>query len=154
MVRDDVCPDPLNTGDTWAFSIDIRADIAGAPGAVSVSRAVTADVTETLFYMEGAERVYRFDASFADAALAGSTSYFLSVINSGTADTFRWIPGSNTAYSSYVTRDGGASWHDPGLPYHGPLNFELTAAVPEPETYALMLAGLASLVFAARRRQS
>ena len=35
----------------------------------------------------------------------------------------------------------------------GTLNIGVPAAVPEPETYALMLAGLASVVFVSRRRQ-
>ena len=34
------------------------------------------------------------------------------------------------------------------------LQYKLTAAVPEPETYALMLAGLGGLLMMARRRHS
>ena len=39
-----------------------------------------------------------------------------------------------------------------GLAIRGP--GEITAPVPEPETYAMMLAGLAAIGFLARRRQS
>lgn len=48
----------------------------------------------------------------------------------------------------------GFTGEGPGAPsYAGRLTFNAVAAIPEPETYALMLAGLAGVGYAARRRK-
>jgi PEP-CTERM motif len=62
---------------------------------------------------------------------------------SGGSYTATLVPGP---YFFYISGTGFAYNTQPG--YH----VELTAAVPEPETYALMLAGLGVVGFLASRR--
>ena len=147
--------DPLNTGDTWSFTTTFFSSSGGLPGGVLGSAAVTASVTETGTFM-GGERAYLFDASFAGVALAAGTSYWFSAENTGTQSTFRWTEstsGMGSALSSY-----GNPWFSWAEEPRTPLNFALyadagVAPVPEPETYAMMLAGLGLLAVAARRRK-
>jgi len=49
-----------------------------------------------------------------------------------------------------VAFDGGFRVEQGG----GPLNFNFAPAIPEPETYMLMLAGLAAVGFIGRRRRA
>ena len=146
--------DPLDTGDTWLFDIVFRTDAAGLPGAVLSTSAVVASVTDTEFDVAG-ERAYLFDASFADVALAGGTSYFMSAINTGAQSTFRWNLGLDAAYLSYYSTNGGASWSQDGS--RPTVNFALYdesvgPVVPAPG--ALLLAGLGVSTATWLRRRS
>lgn len=135
--------DPLDTGDTWNFDVVFWTESGGLPGTAFATSSVVASVTDTGLNIDG-ERAYLFDASFADVALAGGTPYFMSVINAGTTETFRWNLGLDAAYPSYCTYDGGVSWaHDSQL--RPTVNFTLYGeaggpTVPVPG--ALLLAGL------------
>lgn len=139
--------DPLNTGDTWNFNVVFRNNNAGTPGSVMSSRSVVASVIDTGLNISG-ERAYLFDASFADTFLAGSTSYFLDIINTGTQNTFRWNVGLDSAYTGFFSGNGGASWNNLGS--RAPLSFSLysgAAQVPEPATLGLLGLGLLGLGF-------
>jgi hypothetical protein len=147
--------DPLNTGDTWFFTTRFYNSTGGLPGGVLGSAAVTASVTETGTFI-GGERAYLFDASFAGVALAAGTSYWFSIENTGTQNTFRWTEATSGMGSAYSIN--GSSWASWTEELRTPLNFTLygdagVAPVPEPETYAMMLAGLGLLGFMARRRK-
>lgn len=146
--------DPLNTGDTWNFDIVFRANSGGLPGGSISTSSVAASVIDTGLNI-GGERVYIFDAVFTDIALAESTSYFLSVINTGTQDTFRWNVGLDNSFAGYFSQDGGASWRD-GLGSRAPLNFALydgRVSVPEPTSMVLLVIGLAGIGFARKKKK-
>lgn len=78
-----------------------------------------------------------------------------------------WAGGSltQTSPSSFVGREGNGllqfngtftdiSFTTPNSEYYYGATIGIAAAVPEPETYAMMLAGLGALAFAARRRKT
>ena len=80
-----------------------------------------------------------------DVVLGGLAQTFAApaVITSG---LMTWTPTTDTPFS--VSFAGGAGVQGPTLD-----NVTLTAAIPEPETYALMLAGLGVIGYVARRRR-
>lgn len=139
--------DPLDTGDTWNFDVVFWSNSGGQPGAEISRQSVVADVTDTGLNIAG-ERVYEFEASFTGVTLSGSTTYFFSVENTGTQNTFRWNIGTDAAYSGWFTNDSGGSWNDLGPDNREPLNFRLS--VPAPASMALL--GLGGLAAFRRRR--
>lgn len=148
-------PDPLNTGDRWTFDIVFRdLDLPSwmpIPGVIIAKSSVVASVIDTGLDLNG-ERVYLFDTVFSDTALAGNTSYFLSIINTGTQNTFRWNYGLDNPFQSYGSHNEGSSW-DTRL--GRPLNFSLyneTVTVPEPGTVFLFGISLAAMGFARKQK--
>jgi hypothetical protein len=155
-------PDPLNTGDTWSFDVVFWTENNGLPDGILSRASVVASVTDTGLDIAdlswGRERAYVFDASFGGVALSGNTPYFMSVINTGTPDTFRWNLGLDAAHPAYVgiysSWNGTTMWvQEPLRPI---LNFALydegsTPAVPAPG--ALLLTGLGASMAAWLRRR-
>jgi len=72
-------------------------------------------------------------------------------------DGLEMFPGSlafTNAMAPITLTVLGFTGEGPGTPsYAGRLTFNTVAAIPEPETYALMLAGLAGVGYVARRRK-
>jgi len=135
-------PDPLDTGDTWAFDIVFRTETGSLPGTAFSTSSVVASVTDTGANISG-ERVYLFDASFPDVALAGFTPYFMSVINTGTQNTFRWNLGLDATYPAYYSDNGGATWQlDQSRPIVNFALYDDGAAPTVPAPAALLLAGI------------
>ena len=116
--------------------------------------------------------------SFASGSVAGGQLAWLGGSDVQTEGLFRWVNGPENGQAftytnwsggepnnffigeSYVqTNWSGGRWNDHGAPTfpnqaNGYLvEYSAVGAVPEPETYAMMLAGLGLLGFAARRRK-
>ena len=96
------------------------------------------------------------------SSLSGPVSFFTASLN---GQDFSFFPGPSPidfAFQAYVTADMpltltvfGAVLDADGNPggmgsYHG----AVTAAVPEPQTWVLLMAGLAGVAFTARRRRA
>lgn len=145
-------PDPLNTGDTWNFDLVFRTASGGLPSAIISTLPVVASVTDTGINIHG-ERAYLFDASFSGVSLAGGTSYFMTPLNTGTVNTFRWNVGTDGAYSAYYSINGGATWDHLG--YRSPVSFSLFSndapVVPAPG--AILLGGIGTGLAAWLRRR-
>ena len=73
----------------------------------------------------------------------------------GTASAFYKVSGSSGSAGGFVALDKFDNSQNPGSwTFDGSsLNYSLAAAVPEPETYALMLAGIAALGLMIQRRR-
>jgi hypothetical protein len=98
-------------------------------------------------------------SSYAYQVLLNDVSIFSGSASSVTSSTSRWsqnllsgltlLEGTNTlTFNSLVSGDIGAHIDNVSVMQTS------IAAIPEPETYAMFLAGLGLLGFAARRRQS
>ena len=81
---------------------------------------------------------------------------FVATAVAGTAQSFYYLDTNNgtSASTALVTQFGNAAGN---ATFHyndaaGTLTFNQVAAIPEPETYALLLAGLGMLGFMGRRR--
>lgn len=92
-------------------------------------------------------------ALFSDAdatAWNGNETLLSSAVASGAGASLTWgaAPAGN-----YILAVGGAGVGSQGGIYTGAISVSaVTAPVPEPETYAMMLAGLIAVGFLARRR--
>lgn len=73
----------------------------------------------------------------------------------GTASAFYRVSGSSASAGGFVALDKFDNSQNPGSwAFDGSsLNYSLAAAVPEPESYALMLAGIAALGLMIQRRR-
>jgi len=99
-------------------------------------------------------------ASFAAPAGTVSTDGFQPVLSSGSNSQALWAqfgqPGVTTEFylGNPLSQNGASDWT---LDLSGAQvgdSFSISVAVPEPETYALMLSGLALVGWLARRRQT
>jgi hypothetical protein len=119
----------------------------GQAGTFSNSVTLAANTTYVMtFSLAGNHRGYDADTVDVSFGTSGNTYVLAS-------------PDPLTQYSlSFTTAAGGAtsfSFHNHGGDNVGALLDNVSiAAVPEPETYAMLLAGLGALGFAARRRRN
>jgi len=122
---------------------NVSIDLSGSPGPGSLSQAfdAIAGYTYTLtwdYFRNGAGT----DLGVTLGAL--STSFAAPTVI--TAGSLVWTAASTG--QQFVSFAGGSGNQGPTLD-----NVVLTAAIPEPETYALILAGLGLVGFIARRRR-
>jgi hypothetical protein len=100
------------------------------------------------------------------SSLSGPVSFFTASLNDQNFSFFPEIDGPDFSFSASVTDDVplmltvfGAVLDSDGNPngtgsYQGVINAASVVAVPEPETYALMLAGIAAVGWGARRKRA
>ena len=148
------------TANDGSFFLDLTNYQAGAPFAgVSQTVATTPGATYTLSFDLGSSTFWgRPDALVVSAA--GTSATFASGVASATTPNNDWtrefFQFVATSASTTVTLQGSAGFNYIGLDN---VSLDLSAdapppvtAVPEPHTWALMLAGLATLGFMRRRR--
>lgn len=144
--------DPLDTGDEWTFDLVFRNAINGMPGDIISSSSVVATVTDTGEDIQF-ERSYLFDASFSEIFFDMGSSYFISVINTGDQNTFRWNLAQDDLYAGYKLNNASSEWSD--LASRSPLNFSLyntRIGVPEPTSGVLFGLGLLAMYLSRKNR--
>ncbi|MEO7851879.1 MAG: PEP-CTERM sorting domain-containing protein [Rubrivivax sp.] len=140
-------------------SVDVVHNFGGIPGNTVDLDGSTSDAglfTKSLSLMAGAEYTVSFlihgsrrGGSDNVTVSLGSASSVLSLASGDTVNgSFTFTPGASQSYDLSFDNAGGDNV--------GALlkNVAVTTAIPEPQTYALMLAGLTAVGVAARRRAS
>jgi PEP-CTERM motif len=96
---------------------------------------------------DGASGTLRFDSAIDGA--------FVLSLKAGNAFSLYFFDGEGDAISSidYTTLGVATNWRGDGLGLSHASLYAAVPAIPEPETYALMLAGLAAVGFMSRRRK-
>lgn len=128
------------------FHIKFLADDGGAPGAVLM--ATDAGFVSSSFGVATDLNAYHFD--FAPIALRAGTTYWVGVSGNGfdAGQAALMAP-----QDGQMAQFAGGSLQYQSVPV-GDQMFQLTSAVPEPQTYALLLAGLALIVSVTRKQNA
>ncbi|MYN17766.1 PEP-CTERM sorting domain-containing protein [Rugamonas sp. FT107W] len=148
------------TSATWSIvsGDDVNTGKVVASGTSAVTNGGLAGYRVTDTTLNNKQRgIYQINADIADVTL-GSGHYWLTWGVTGTAASGPWQPPTSDA------REGNAAQTGAGLPFttlfddNNGLTSELpftvngtVVAVPEPETYAMMLGGLGLIALARRR---
>lgn len=122
---------------------NVSVDLSGSPGPGSLSQNFTAQqgTTYTLTWD------YFKNGSGTDLSVSfGGQTYVYAPVAAPTSASLLWTALSSGTQT--VSFGGGAGTAGPTLD-----NVTLTAAVPEPQTYALLIAGLGVVGFVAKRRK-
>jgi hypothetical protein len=119
----------------------------GNAGVFSKALDLTAGVTYTASFFLGGSR--RGDSNLVDVDFGSSLASFTLASSDPLAErSIAFTPGSSGSYSLSFANAGGDNL--------GAILDNVvvsTAVIPEPETYALMLAGLGAVAFVSRRRR-
>lgn len=125
--------------DTLSFTIDAPSNLGSVASPTNFSFALPLGGTINVFEILDLSYTITGPLGFVTAPIAG---------NNTSVATFLSAAGTYT-----LNLTGNATGTNGGL-YTVALNVTNAAAVPEPETYALMLAGLSLVGFAARRNKN
>ena len=140
------------------FQLSILNDSSGTPGSVLWTGTVTATQTATGNVIGPPTNPqwdeYAYEATFAPLTLTPGTQYWLALSELSTEASGTWgIETSSTAPAgSLLYTMGIVAPTDQWVAAVENGAFELTAGVPEPSTWALMVLGFAGLGFAGYRR--
>jgi len=152
-------PAAEGSGADDSFTLNFYAGAASTPGALvgsfalgTGSRVATGNMPFNYYHQ------YYYSASFADFALSGGP-YFVSVVDSNpSASEWAWQQTGSLGGLGVASRNISGAWIvSTGtntafrLTYTAPT--VVTSPVPEPQTYAMLLVGLAMLA-AVRRRST
>jgi hypothetical protein len=129
-------------------------DLDGSTGNAGVlSRSFSALAGNTYvatFVLAGSRRG---DTNNVDVSFGSATDLFALASSAGpTTYTLSFTPGSDGTFSLSFGNQGGDNLG--ALLLNVSVNADVVGAIPEPQTYALMLAGLAALGVVARRRRA
>lgn len=151
---------------TDSFLINLYADDGGKPGSLlqainvgnAASRTSTGSFVNPPDYSDPfspfpgrVEFQYSFNLSAA-FPLHADTHYWLSIINSPSTDSWLWENSINSPNPDAQRSLMGGAWGAYGG-YNTAFSLGLVSAVPEPETYAMLLAGLGLLGFMMHRKK-
>lgn len=146
---------------TWAIrSGDANTGTIMASGVTNLTNGGLQGYRVTSTTLTNTQRgIYKAQADVADFSL-GAGHYWLSWSLTGTAASGPWQPpvsdGRTGNAMQAATNGSFATWHDAGSTLTGEVPFVINgvaAAVPEPSSYALMLAGAAVMLGVVRRRR-
>lgn len=151
----------LNGGGTYVFNGGYAP--GNSPGAVSVTgNVVFGSLNEALFELAGLIKGEEYDHLTVDGSLTFGGVLKLSFINGfkakagDTFDLFDWTSATGT-FSSISTQNAllgtGLAWNFDNLYTNGSISVIATTPVPEPESYALLIAGLGVVLSIARRKK-
>lgn len=147
---------------TWAIrSGDANTGTIMASGVTNLTNGGLQGYRVTPTTLTNTQRgIYKAQADVADFSL-GAGHYWLSWSLTGTAASGPWQPpvsdGRTGNAMQAVTNGSFANWTDAGSGLTAELPFVINgvaAAVPEPSSYALMLAGAAVMLTVVRRRRA
>jgi Lectin C-type domain/PEP-CTERM motif len=158
----------LSLGAQAATSTGITATFGGHT--YTLLTADTASASEAYAVSQGAHLIAvnsQAENDFLLATFGSDLSYWLGLVRTSSgASTFAWTNGDALTFTNWSANEpnnaggnednvhtyGDGAWND--LSGFNEGIYGVMEAVPEPETYALMLAGLAAVGIAARRRKS
>lgn len=142
-----------------SFQYYIFADASGIPGGILASGSTTPAVTDSGFSWCCGGDAYKFAFNIPVFNAAAGITYWLG-IHAGDPTNFNrddvyWVSSTGNGSANGEESFGGTfnNWSDNGRE-HAFFLVNGVAAVPEPATWLLMLAGFGMIGFVARRRQN